>query len=292
MLNLVLVKSLLAVLRAGSFQAAADALGIAQPTVSLHVRRLEEQLGVPLVRRARNGCEPTPAAEVFLPYAESLLRLNDRALSAVHGAPLRIGASSNIGIYLLPPYLRSYLRTGAKAAIDLAIDANTAIAVKLDNGELDVAVMEWWDGRAGYQAQVWRREPVVLIVHPEHPLAARSQVERYDLWDLPLLGGEAGTGTGRLLAAYFGGETRPRVAMQLGSTEAVKQAVKVGLGVSVVLASAVADDVRSGSLCAIPLVNPVLCKDLFLITRRAEQRRATPPPFVRHLLESSDSSAA
>jgi DNA-binding transcriptional ArsR family regulator len=114
MLNLAWAKTFLALVETKSFQAAADQLQLAQRTVSQQIRKLEEELGVVLVRRSRSGCEPTPAAFAFMPYATSA-RL-----------------------------------------FDLVIDRNPVIAQKLDDTELDVAVMEWWDRRPGFLSQQYR----------------------------------------------------------------------------------------------------------------------------------------
>lgn len=289
MLNPVWTKTFLALARHDTFRAAADALGIAQPTVSQHLRKLEDQLGVVLIDRDRPGCVLTREAKAFLPHAESMVRLSERALAVLRENRLRVGASSNIGIYMLPSYLRSYAQRHDPAGLDITIDRNPAIADKLENGELDLAVMEWWDSRPGFGAQVWKSEPVVAIVPPGHPLAAYGRLDRKSLRRFDLLGGESGTGTGRLLSAWFGGaEHVPRVAMRLGSTEAVKQAVMAGLGVSLVLASAVADEVRSGSLCAIPLEAPPLLKDLFVIWRGGGRKL---PGFAGHLLDAGQPRA-
>lgn len=284
MLNLAWVRTFLALVEKKSFQAAADQLRLAQPTVSQQIRKLEEQLGVVLIRRARSGCEPTQAAFAFIPYAESLIRINERALAAVRGGRMRVGASSNVGIYMLPPYIGAFLNGRDLDSFDLVIDRNPVIAEKLVRAEIDVAAMEWWDGRPGFLYKKWRSELIVAIVPPTHRLAASSEIDRDALGRLELLGGEPGTGTGRLLDAYFKDyEPRPRVAMRLGSTEAVKQAVKAGLGASLVLRSAVAEEVASGSLRAIP-VKPRLAKDIFVIWRDAGASCDSAPPFVRYLL--------
>jgi DNA-binding transcriptional LysR family regulator len=165
------------------------------------------------------------------------------------------------------------------------IDRNPVIAQKLDDTELDVAVMEWWDRRPGFLWKRWRSEPIVLIVPPDHPLAEDRQVSKRKLAELDLLGGEPGTGTGRLLETYFAdGVSPPRIALQLSSTEAVKEAVKTGLGVSLVLRSAVAEEVRNGSLRAIPIQRPALEKDLFVIWRDTGVSHISAPAFVTHLL--------
>lgn len=282
MLNLIWVRTFLALVEQKSFQGAAEMLELAQPTVSLHIRKLEEQLGATLFHRSRTGCEPTREAINFLPYARSIIRVNDRAIASVMGNQLRIGASSNIGIYLLPPYLRSYLEGRGQPEIDIVIDRNPLIAQKLETGEIDVAVMEWWDNRDGCRGELWKSEPVVVIVPPGHPLAAYPFVERDQLSEYEMLGGESGTGTGRMLAKYFGDASRmPKVSRQLGSTEAVKQAVRAGLGISLVLASSVADAVKAGSLVAVPFAGPGLSKDLFVAWKDAAGARVT--SFLQHL---------
>ncbi|MCQ4258158.1 LysR family transcriptional regulator [Stutzerimonas stutzeri] len=289
MLNLVWVNTFLALADIRSFQQAASQLGIAQPTVTQHIQKLEEKLGVTLFQRTRHGCKMTQAAQVFLPYARSLVRINDQALADLSRHQLRIGASSNVGIYLLPPLMKRYLEERAHSALELTIEANPSIAEKLQNGELDVALMEWWDGRPGFDAFCWKHEPVVLIVHPSHPLAASSSVSRDQVGQLHLLGGEPGTGTGRLLKNFFESDgAMPKVSRQLGSTEAVKQNVKAGLGVSLVMRSAVEEEVAYGSLCAIPLDDPSLAKPLYLVTREGQQNYSPPLRFAAFLRNSGN----
>lgn len=286
MLNLSLVKTLLSVVRTRSFRNAAEDLGLSQPAVSQHIRKLEEELGVMLIRRDRRGCEPTQAALAFLPFAGNLLRLSERAEAAVRLEKLRIGAGSNIGIYILQPLLKSFIDTHPGLGLDVVIDSNPAVAARLETSDLDLALMEWWDGRNGFSCVDWRREPVVLIVPPEHPLSGRRTISRQELLGTPMLGGESGTGTGRLLRSYFGREGLPAVRLRLGSTEAVKQAVAAGLGISLVLASAVRRETAAGELCAIPFVEPAPAKKLYAIWPRFASPSDQPPPFVRHLLHN------
>lgn len=227
MLNPVWLKSLVAIVQTGSFQSAARALGLAQPTVSQHLQKLEEQVGVTLVQRSRSGCQPTTRALAFMPHATALLDMHARALEALHGNRERVGASSNIGTYLLQPFVRNYLTTAnERGEVDLRIAANPDVADQLLAGQLDAAIMEWWLPHPDFEHRLWRVEPLVLIVSPDHALAEAGCIERDRLVDLPMLGGEPGSGTGRLLTEYFGELGVPRSGMQLGSTEAVKQAVR------------------------------------------------------------------
>jgi DNA-binding transcriptional LysR family regulator len=267
MLNLDQLEAFVAVVDTQGFRGAAQQLGCSQPTVSQQLRKLEEFLGVQLIARSRLLSTPTLQGARLIPLARSLLRTAERARDVVTGQRLSIGASSNIGIYLLQPYVAQMAQTlGTKTSIELKIASNPEIADALSRGELDIAVMEWWDRREGFTAKKWRQEKLVVIVSPDHPWARKKTVRASELLEQPMIGGEAGTGTGTLLETIFGKKaSKMRISMNVGSTEAVKAAVKAGLGVSLVFASAVEAEVSSGSLRALAVSEVNIAKDLFLI---------------------------
>jgi LysR family transcriptional regulator, low CO2-responsive transcriptional regulator len=251
MFDLRQIETFLQVIATGSFHAAGRKLGLAQPTVSQHIRKLEEYMRVTLVARSSVGCRPTDAARIFLPYAESLMQLNCRALNAVTRTRIVVGASGNIGTYILPDIIRRFEASRSGVPIDLVIAPNPVIAAQLEHAEIDVALLEWWDARAGFEAKVWREEPLVAIVARDHAWAGRSAISTDELRDAPILGGEPGSGTGRLLRERLNA-TAPAVR-QLASTEAVKRAVRAGLGLSIVLKASVADEVTAGHLVALDI---------------------------------------
>lgn len=247
---------------------AARELEISQGAISQQLQKLESLLGARLIVRDPRGCHLTVEGREFESHARNLQRLATNALNSFRDRRLAIGASSNIGIYLLHPYLKTY-GDQAGANIDIQIHRNPVVAEKLGNGDIDVALMEWWDGRPGYVSRVWRTEDMVVIVAPNHPWARLPCVSRTQLRATPMLGGESGTGTGRLLAEYldvdFGALP---VSVRLGSTDAVKQWVKAGMGVSLVLAGTVEDEIRTAKLVAIPLEgSPAPRKTLQVIWR-------------------------
>jgi DNA-binding transcriptional LysR family regulator len=261
------VRSFVAVIEAGSFRDAAQRLGLAQPTVSQHVQKLEATLDHLLIERNRARATTTAAGLRFLPFARTLLRLAERARAALDHGSLAIGASSNIGVYLLQPLVRAFTSAQPSVGpIDIRIGTNPETARRLEDAEVDIALMEWWDDRPGFEATVWRQEKLVVIVPPEHPWAARKSVEKAMLLREPMFGGDPGTGTARLLQQTFGVDAGIlKIGLQLGSTEAVKQAVRAGLGISVTLDSAVRDEVRAGKLRALRVVETPLAKPLFSI---------------------------
>ncbi len=217
------------------------------------MQKLENILGARLVERDPRGCRLTVEGRTFESHARDLQRLASHALNTFRERRLAIGASSNIGIYLLHPYLKAYGEQSG-ANVDIQIHQNPVVAEKLANGEIDVALMEWWDERPGFVSRIWRTEEMVVIVAPDHPWAGLPCLSRSQLRETPMLGGEPGTGTGRLLAEYMGVELAALpIGARLGSTDAVKQWVKAGMGVSLALAGTVEDETRMAKLVAIPL---------------------------------------
>jgi DNA-binding transcriptional LysR family regulator len=208
----------------------------------------------------------TAEGQRLLPLARGLLSL-DRQLLAPQERTLRLGACSNIGVYLLPELLKE-LRTRGHPLPQVGIAHNPEIAKRLLAGEIDVALMEWWTPQRGFATRVWREEPLVVIVPPGHPLARRSTIGLAALRRQGLLGGEGGTGTGRLLRASAGADQSLEVSMTLGSTEAVKRAVAAGLGISLVLRLSVTEFLNEqASAIAVRPLAPALRKPLHIVWR-------------------------
>ncbi len=283
MLNLTHLRSFLAVVDTGSFLEAGRALGFSQPAVTQHVRKLEDTVNARLIVRRHERCVPSDAGAALAPRARRLLDMAARTESMFDRAPLRIAASGNIGTYLLPPYIRRF-RDDHDIAIDVTVTPNPSIAEGLSDGLFDLALMEWWDDRPGFRAVPWRREPLVAITRPDHPWSDNDAITVDALLAEPMIGGEAGTGTGRILAALA--EKRGDIqtpALQFGSTEAVKRAVREGLGVSVVFASAVVDEVAAGTLRARPVTGAILAKDLLMILPDSIRPDTAAARFAKHL---------
>ena len=128
--------------------------------------------------------------------------------------------------------------------------------------------MEWWDNRPGFKSKLWRTEELVVIVPPSHQWENYTSINIELLFDVPILGGEKGTGTRRILEQALGDRLNfLTITMHLGSTEAVKRAVQAGLGISIVLSGSVTSEIQSDQLIAIPLIfnQKYFRKNLWLI---------------------------
>lgn len=199
-----------------------------------HIRRLEAELGTGLIERASARCVAAPASAAFERYARALLELADRATRLFSDPELVVGTSSNVGIYLLRPVLKSIGHAHAERyRIRQRLGTNPEVLDELTAGTVDVALIEWWDRRPGFEATPWRDEPLVVIVGPDHPWRRRARVSVAELAGETLFGGEPASGTGTLLTDTLGADAaRLPATVNLGSTAAVKAAVHAGLGVA------------------------------------------------------------
>lgn len=267
MIDLNRLKAFLAVAKYGGFREAAKKTGISQSTMTQHIKRLEHSLKAVLIERSNARSTLTAQGLALLPYAESLLSISERASQLFEKKTFVIGASSNVGIYLLQSHLKSFQNV-CPSQLDITIADNASIADKLQNLEIDIAVMEWWDNRPGFVSNIWRSAELVLIVPPDHPWSRLGVIPRSWLKGERLLGGEAGTGTGRVLVEYFGEDMQGlTVAMQLGSTEAVKHAVQAGLGISLVMIQTVMHECRAGRLSIVRIEDVSPQKIIYIIRR-------------------------
>lgn len=236
----------LTVFDTGGVARAAAARRLSQPAVSEHVRGLEAFFGVRLFERAGRGVRPTAAARLLEPFARQALGLltsAERAASEFRGVragAIAVGASTTPGTYLLPAVLGRFHTAHPGIALTLRIGDTREIEQWVAAGAVELGVIGAAPIRAGLAAEPWVQDELVAIVARKHPLARRRAVRAAALAAEPYISREEGSST-RAVAerffAEFGLTLHP--AMELGSTEAVREAVAAGLGVSVVSRHAV-----------------------------------------------------
>lgn len=142
------LRSFVSGMELGSFARAADRLGRSTSAISAQLKKLEEQAGIALVRKAGRGLTPTDGGEALLSYARRLLDLNDEAVSAIRGVELegwiRLGLQEDFGEAMLPQVLGRFARSHPKVRIEGRIARNSELIEKIASGRLDLALA--WDG--------------------------------------------------------------------------------------------------------------------------------------------------
>lgn len=280
-----------AVAEAGSFSRAAKSVHISQPAISMQVAELEAQLDLILFRRLPRGVKLTAAGQLLFGYAQRLGALADeaqRAMAEVKGlrrGRLSIGASTTIGAYLLPDLLGEYRRRYPD--IDLRFDiANTEeIENRLVDGTLDAGLTEGLPpNRDELESVIFLRDELVPIVRPDHPrLAAGS--EPFTLRQLcaePIILRERGSGTREVIEGALAKRRQKlqRIAMVLGSTEAIKRAVAAGLGVAIVSHLTIQAELALGRLAILPVRGFQVSRPLLRLCCRNREQDPTTLAFL------------
>ena len=255
-LNLHLLRMFATVVRTGSFSRAADALHTSQPAISKGVRDFELQIGCRLLDRIPKGVRPTREGLALMRHAETLFAIEReaeeemRSLRSLSEGSLRIGASTTIASYMISECLGIF--HNAHPNIDLnIISANTReIADLMIGHEIDIALVEGPINDENLIAEPWQTDVMELIVGSNHPFAtAKTPVASSAIAAETLIVREPGSGSREVVLKSLADHgIEPRRTLEIGSTEAIKQAVAVGLGVSIVSTAAVNDQVAQGRL--------------------------------------------
>ncbi len=284
-----------AVIDQGSFTRAADTVFISQPSVSENIRILEQQLGEKLVDRLGRKAHPTHAGKILYKYARKMIQIqNDarQAISSYQGnlvGVMRVGASTVPGAYLLPGLLQGFKQQCPQAQLQLLISGSARIVDDVLNGTLELGLVgsKPKNQRLGYEEVC--NDELLLVVHPEHPFASKGAIDAEELLDEPFVMREYGSGTrAEMSAALKDADVdagRFHVVADVGSNEAVREAVKSGIGVSVLSALAVREDIGRNKLSAVAINGVKMPRSFYLIHRSGRQQSPLASAFNEHVLE-------
>jgi DNA-binding transcriptional LysR family regulator len=262
------------VVRLGSVSRAAEKMFVTQPVVSAHLHSLQERVGVPLLQRAGRGLELTEAGAAVHAWAEDLLRrrddlsqeLDDMA-RGVAGA-VQLSSSMSVGNYLLPPVLLQFRRDHPSARVSLAISAPELAIDAVEAGRSDFCVVASFGAvnTDRLEARMIGKQRFALVgapTDPELPESVNIEQLRRMLFVCPPGGQAIRRSQDAALAAL--GVTNRNVAIELGSAEAMKQAVQGHLGVALLWESSVAADIEEGRLREIRIEAPDMLDSLYVI---------------------------
>ncbi|MFD5367646.1 MULTISPECIES: LysR family transcriptional regulator [unclassified Streptomyces] len=261
---------LLAVARHGSLGAAAREVGITQPAASSRIRSMERQLGVALVDRSPRGSRLTDAGALVTDWARRIVEAAEafdagaQALRGRRDSRLRVAASMTIAEYLLPGWLIALRAERPDTAVSLQAGNSAVVAERLLANEADVGFVEGLAVPDGLDGVVVAHDRLVIVAAPSHPWARRrGPLDPAELAATPLVLRERGSGTRQVLDAALsghGGLARP--LLELASTTAVKAAAVSGAGPAVLSELAIAEELASRRLVAIPVEGVELRRDL------------------------------
>ncbi|CAM4334331.1 LysR family transcriptional regulator [Kerstersia similis] len=267
----------------GSTTAAASSIPLSQSATSAALGELESMLGASLFDRIGKRLQLNETGRALLDPARSLLdmardiEINFGMDDASPGMPLpariRLGASTTIGNYLMPERIARLLDTHALASVEMRIGNTQEIVGAVLRREVDAGVIEGPCHSDELEALPWLSDELVFVVAARHPLAQLPEpcgleLLRQQRWLLR----ESGSGTreavDNVLLPHLGNFDQ---ALQLGSTEAIKQAAAAGLGIACLSRSAVQDLLALGRLHLLQTTLPALHRQLYRIRHRSKQ---------------------
>jgi DNA-binding transcriptional LysR family regulator len=258
----------------GSFSQAADRLGRSTSAVSAQLKKLEEQVGVPVLRKSGRGLALTPTGEMLLAYARRLLELNDEAAAAVRGVDLegwvRIGLQEDFGENLLTRILGDFARAHPRVRIETRVARNAELLELIRTGKLDLA-LAWDSGQGTPYSESLGQLPMLWIGPAAEKMPSLAEGEPVPLvvFDAPCLMRSAAT------AALDRANISWRIAFTSSSLSGIWAAVGAGLGVTVRTRAGLLESLRIlDGLPALPSVG--------LVLHRAE---AEPAQVVQRLSE-------
>jgi LysR family transcriptional regulator, transcriptional activator of the cysJI operon len=274
-----------------SFTRAAEKLFLTQPAVTMQVKNLEDELRLRLFDRTGQRLALTPAGVVLRDYAMRVAALCTEAeehLAALRGETvgrLALAASTTIAQYLLPAIAGAFIREHPGVELDI-MSANTAGAVAaLVEGRVRLALIEGPAGRSDVKTEPFIEDRLPLIAPPGHEWAEAGVIDPVKLANAPLIMRERGSGTRdvveRALRKAGLALKKLRVVMELDSTEAVKSAVRAGLGVGFVSEWALSRELALGMLKEVAVKNMEIRRDFLFVYPRGPEPEGIEGAFLK-----------
>jgi DNA-binding transcriptional LysR family regulator len=262
-----------------SFSRAAEDLHLTQPAVSMQIRQMEDQAGLPLFLHSGKRISLTPAGSLVLRHCLVILadmRAAEQSLSALATGgiqQLRIGLITSAS-YFFPRLINAFVLERAGVELHMTVRRRDQLIGLLRDEQIDLAVMVQAPDSTSMVAEPFAGNPFVLVAAPTHALAHETDISLERISAECLIVRESGTDTRTVANDMFcGRHTVPRF-MELGCEEAIKQSVMAGMGISCLSAQAVHSEVQAGLLTVLDVQGFPLERQWRVIHR---SDRALPP---------------
>jgi LysR family transcriptional regulator, low CO2-responsive transcriptional regulator len=279
-----------AVARHRSFSRAAEELHLTQPAVSTQVGKLEEHAGLPLFEQLGKKIHLTAAGEQMLQSSREIIQKFQEAEEAmaqfknVSGGRLNVSVIS-AGDYFFPRLLVEFAQRHAGVTLNFGVCNREELLTQMKENRTDLAVMVRPPEDADTVAQAFAPHPYVVVAAPTHPLANVPRIPVTRIVREPFVVREKGSDTWNSMVEAFGHHLPAlNIAMEIRSTETIKQAVMAGMGVTFLSAHTVSRELQSGSLVVLDVQGFPLMLNWYVVHRRAKRLPPVAQAFKNFLL--------
>lgn len=278
-----------------SYSKAAAELYLSQPTVSVHLQKLEQELGMELFEQLGRNIYLTDAGRMLFIYTQKIFALAEEAeraleeLQGLHKGRIRLGAGTTPGIYYLPHLLGQFKNDYPGIELILDVANSSEIEKKILANHLDLAVIGERPSEGDLIAEPFRTDHLVMILSPSHPLLKQDNITLEDLARQRFIMREPGSGTRKAIEDAFAREgIHLRVAMEYGSTDGIKHAVAANLGISIVSELAVKLCEQTGLVVVREIPEIEIKRDFSLVYHKDKHL----PPLVQTFIKATKDYAA
>ncbi|WP_136707250.1 LysR family transcriptional regulator [Agromyces sp. H66] len=267
-IDLVTLRALDAIARAGGVGAAAVEIGMSQQAVSARIRAAEERMGLNLLHRSRSGSTLTPEGQLIVEWgapvlaAEAAFLASVATLAAGGRHALMVAASQSVAEAYMPGWIAAFRSRGVEADVHLASGNSEWVVTRVRDGRAQLGLIESPTIPPDLQSTVVGADPLVIAVAPTHAWAGRSTpLGAGELARTPLVMRERGSGTRTTLEFALAERGLPDLAApaaELSSTGAIRAAIIGGVAPGVVSRALIADDVAAGRMTVVPADVPLV----------------------------------
>jgi len=283
-MNISQLRAFVEVVERGSFSEAARAMGISQPAVTMQIQGLESDLGATLLERRYRRVELTEAGRSLLPIATKVMHELDEArveierLSDTVGGHLELAVSTTPGQYILPRLLGTFLRQYPEVTVSLRVYDTADVVAHVEAGEahLGMTGARIPHAKVGYEEM--GVDQLLMICPVDSPLANRTHVQLAEIAEHPFIARESGSGTRIVVEqALREGGVEPsdlNIVMELGTSEAIVNAVEGGMGVGVVSHWMADKALTLGTVAQVVAPHFPVSRPFFVVMPRGARSRA------------------
>jgi len=275
------LRTFLAVCECKSFTRATARVHKSQAAISTQIAKLEEQAGSKFIDRSQRQFRLTQEGELFLNFAREIVAKTNTAqqsIQALHNGlteEVRIGTTRSVGIYILPDVISSIAKNFPNLKISLLTQGRTLTYERLQQGTVDLAVVLADVVPRGFFGKPLRSEPLCYVISPKHPLARKKTISQEELKTVPFISGIKGNDFSDMIDEAFEKEgiPRPTGGITINNLRVRKEAVRAGVGVTVLPSFTVRDEVQSKTLKVVVIEGGRLPDTQLMIV---ESRRRSP----------------
>ena len=276
-----------------NYTLAAKSLYLTQPAVSMQIKQLEEQAGVPLFERSGKKVRPTEAGRELLHHARLIQRQLEeagQAIEEIRGLKrgrlhLTMASTAN---YFAPRLLAEFCRRYPDIQVSLNVSNRSGLLQALEDNSTDVVIMGKPPEGMAVESEVFMDNPLVIIAPPNHPLAAQKRIPLKELAHHPFIVRERGSGTRAAVERFLANHNIERPAgMEMNSSAAIKQAVQAGLGLGVVSIHTLEMELTLKRLTVLDVEDFPILRHWRLVYRRDKRFSAVARAFHDFIVEEA-----